>query len=212
MSDEEPTHEETEFERLYAPATKQRVFVDCGFHRGEGITEFRTKLHIDEHWILHAFELQELQPQDIPEWLQSHPNFTLHQKAAWFEDGPLDFKRSSNSQCTTVTASGHAYPDQDKLCNFSQEWAPESEPIEGVDLWRFIAGLGDADVYLKLDVEGSEYVMLRNLLQRPTEVPSLRIMWVETHARYMPKEDEHTTRKLLSDVRQETNVVVRPWY
>ena len=52
-SDEEPTREgnprlaynnplsaflcttETEFDRLYAAATKQRVFVDCGFHRGE---------------------------------------------------------------------------------------------------------------------------------------------------------------------------------
>jgi len=37
---------------------------------------------------------------------------------------------------------------------------------QGVDIWRFIADLGDADVYLKLDVEGSEYQMLRNLISR----------------------------------------------
>merc|ERR1711871_227798 len=135
MADVRREHEEEEFERLWAPALKPRVFVDCGFHQGEGIGEFRTKLRIDDTWVLHAFELQCV-PQ-LPEWLQAHPSFTLHPKAAWFEDGSLCFRQSSNTQCTTLVDSGHEFPERDDFCDFEQEWA-EEEMIEAVDLWRFI--------------------------------------------------------------------------
>lgn len=169
------------------------------------------KLHIDETWQIHSFELQEVDPEAIPQWLQDHPSFTLHNKAAWHDDTELEFRSSSNTECTTLLASGHAFPDHDEICNFSQTWSADTQKIEAVDIWRFITALGEADVYLKMDVEGSEYAMLRNLLTRDPPT-NLQIMWVETHARYMPGEDERSTKRLLQEVQEKTGVIVRPWY
>ena len=169
------------------------------------------KLHIDDTWVIHSFELQAVSPEAIPEWLQKHPKFTLHQAAAWHEDCELEFRSSSNTECTTLLASGHAFPEHDDLCNFDQKWSEKTEKIAAVDIWRFICELGDADVYLKMDVEGSEYAILRNLLTR-SPPSNLQIMWVETHARYMPGEDDTTTKRLLKEVQDKTGVVVRPWY
>ena len=60
------------------------------------------KLHIDETWQIHSFELQEVDPEAIPQWLQDHPSFTLHNKAAWHDDTELEFRSSSNTECTVV--------------------------------------------------------------------------------------------------------------
>lgn len=169
------------------------------------------KLHIDETWQIHSFELQKVEPEAVPPWLQEHPSFTLHKEAVWHQDTTLEFRSSSNTECTTLCASGHSFPEHDEVCDFSQTWSDETERIPAVDIWRFISDLGDADVYLKMDVEGSEYAILRNLLTRDPPT-NLRIMWVETHARYMPEEDSLSTKKLLKEVQQKTGVIVRPWY
>ena len=34
----------------------KNIFIDCGFHLGEGLTEFISMLNIDSNWEIHCFE------------------------------------------------------------------------------------------------------------------------------------------------------------
>lgn len=46
---------------------KKNIFIDCGFHCGEGLTEFAAKLGIDNTWDVYAFEAN---PHiNIPEYI-----------------------------------------------------------------------------------------------------------------------------------------------
>merc|ERR1712227_315897 len=109
----EPPDEEVEFERLWKDPVRQRVFVDCGFHNGEGLSEFQTKIGIDDKWVIHAFEIQDVNMEHIPEWLQRHPHFTLHNAAAWVEPCTLQFRVADDTKCSTLVASGHSFAKYD---------------------------------------------------------------------------------------------------
>jgi len=208
--DEAPSVDEIELKRLWDAPQRQRCFVDCGFHQGEGITEFKTKLGIDEDWLIHSFEVQPVDLEAIPAWLREHPGFHLHNKAVWFEECELQFKPSNDTCCTAIVDCDHEFPEFDEVHKTSLKWA-ESQSIEAVDIWNFISKLGDKDVYLKLDIEGSEYKVLRSLLAREQCPNNLRIMWVETHERFVPGESRESTKQLLANVR-DLGVVVRPWF
>ena len=35
---------------------KKKIFLDCGFHHGEGLAQFERILRINNEWIVHCFE------------------------------------------------------------------------------------------------------------------------------------------------------------
>jgi hypothetical protein len=47
---------------------------------------------------------------------------------------------------------------------------------------------GDIEIYLKIDIEGAEYALLRHLLKHPSVFRNVQYVIIEWHGRYMPRE------------------------
>lgn len=77
----------------------KNVFIDCGFHHGEGLTHFIDMLGIDQTWDVHCFEpnpechmierLTDLLPIDFGN------NVFPHESAVWIADGETDFTQEN---------------------------------------------------------------------------------------------------------------------
>src|SRR5687768_17464538 len=83
----------------------KKVFVDCGFHHGEGLAQFERKLGINNEWIVHCFEPN---PECFMQRrLLNRYDFVLggrltlinivsHVKAVWIYDGEVSFSQENH--------------------------------------------------------------------------------------------------------------------
>ena len=84
----------------------------------------------------------------------------IQRKAAWIADGEIGFREQGAGSWVT---------DSD-----------DAPRVPSVDLARFIAGLPYSPIVLKLDCEGSEYDLLRHLMNTRTD-KRLELAIVEWH-------------------------------
>jgi FkbM family methyltransferase len=97
---------------------------------------------------------------ELGAYLVGETTVRLERMAAWTYDGEIGFR--SEGLRSWVTS------------------APDAEKVPCFDLARFIAGLDDDEVVLKIDAEGAEYDLLEHLIDTRTDA-LLRLVWVEWH-------------------------------
>lgn len=182
----------------------KKVFIDGGFHLGEGLAEFKQMLNITNEWEIHAFEPN----THCNNSMVNEPNVHFHRKAIWVEDGQQMFncennnatnspKKNSTSNldgwgsCLTNIQSSHTF-DQQIL-------------VETVDFSSFISQFDGCEVYCKLDIEGSEFKVLRKLLSSGN-LSIIKELWVEWHDMDLPNESFATRQVLIDEVSKITKI------
>jgi len=165
-----------------------KIFLDLGAHYGEGLLQFIPILNLDKDWEIHSWEPNPISsPEPTFEQLrrEQNLNITLHRAAAWIKDGTVTFNRfGSNGQSegslVADTGGGKEYGD------FHSDVEVPSE-----DIYNFIQRFKpDDEIYIKMDIEWSEYPLLENLISRgwPTNVKKI---WIEWHNRHVPEYIQH---------------------
>jgi len=181
---------------------KQKVFLDMGTHRFEGLEEFTRKLNIDHTWKVYCYEANPIiyqssseKKQEIQDKYQelhhmnkavSDQNGTIQMnihEGAWMSwDGNIflaDYTCGSNILSIdpkSDTVNGAKF----NICHQTVECVDIREIIQQILLEN--AGF-ETEIYVKCDIEGSEFTVLPRLLES-LGIDSIQEIYIEWHERF----------------------------
>lgn len=173
-------------------------FLDLGAHKLEGLKEFTQKLNIGKSWKVYSYEpnilIQEETKKVVEEIKNNYKSLEFYDKAVMDESGVITFNCHKG-----------AWKNQDK----NEYWdgyttgsnAMETNPIidigngvlfdtvqydvECVAIEDILEGIcskdPDAEIYIKCDIEGSEFVVLPRIIESEyaKNIVEIHIEWHE---------------------------------
>lgn len=162
----------------------KKVFIDGGAHKGEAIEMLLEKRPDMDGCDIHFFEPN----PDLIELLEEMGkkeekyNIKVHHSAVWVDDNGVEFLESIerwNTLASTVVPSmkeiGGLKLDRDN---------PQKVPSK--NLMTFLDEFEDDDyIILKLDIEGSEYFVIDDLL-RSKQLKKIDEIYIEWHDHFFP--------------------------
>lgn len=197
----------------------KNVFIDCGFHHGEGLTHFIDMLGIDQTWEVHCFEpnpechtLERI--RGLMELCLSDRLVFPHRKAVWIKDGTVNFSQENWEISNSGSPKNPCVLDGWASCitELNKAWPGLMPPIEVpcIDFSKFLLErrvfhFGKCEIYCKMDIEGAEFAVLRKMLKDGT-VKYFKKLWVEFHERYIPGENRQTKAALIRELSLYTEI------
>ena len=149
----------------------KKIFLDCGTHYGEGLSNFISAFSMDSSWEIYSFEpnnylCSEHNRQNVYE------NITYINKAIYVHNNTIKFNI--------------AYPNTDASSIYKTHIGDnfyESVLVECVDLSQFILDNFSIEDYivLKMDIEGAEYEVLRKMI-KDNSINYIKDLYVEFHS------------------------------
>lgn len=197
--------------------TKQNIFLDCGGHHLEGLAHVINQKIIDETFEIHIFEPNpECRIEDRLKTFQYNPlNYTLHQKLVWTSDGNIAFNqenhiKSGSGSPTDGTSELDGWGSSAVGIGYIHGGYSEPIMVECIDFSRFIRELpAESNIICKLDIEGSEFAVLRKLLDDGT-INKISKLYVEFHNYQMPHISYETTSNLILEI-QSRGIEINMW-
>jgi FkbM family methyltransferase len=196
----------------------KNIFLDCGSHHLEGLTHFIDNNVIDESFEIHTFEANPAcrVEERIKTFKYKDFNCTLHNKAVWIEDGKIYFNQENHEQ----SRSGSPTDGTSNLDGWASSidgigfvYGGYSTPIEveSVDFSKFVKELPEnANIICKLDIEGSEFEVLRKMIDEGT-INRISKFFVEFHERFMPNESVQSKDELVNQIRNK-GIEIDTWF
>ena len=192
------------------------IFIDGGTHLCEGLRKFIEMGIIDSNTEVHTFEPN---PScNVVERIKEFSNYnvTYHDSAIWISDGLVKF----NQENTELSRSGSPNDGQSitdgwasSVDNIGFVWKgyEESINVKCIDFSKFIESLDiNLKIICKLDIEGSEFVVLRHLISTGV-ISRISEFYIEFHEWTMNNESVESKNKLIKEI-TDTGVIVHPWY
>ena len=181
------------------------IFIDCGYHLGEGMKEFTQKLGINKDWEVHAFEPN---PACIG-GPTSHPSpWTYYPAAVWIHNDTVVFNQQHQDSAKSPTVGSVNVLDgwgshvKDTAANHVYD---TEVTVDAIDFAEFLARYEPHTVYCKMDIEGAEFSVLRRVLELGV-ANRFKHLWVEWHSQNIPNESQATVNELVEQLKQHTTV------
>jgi FkbM family methyltransferase len=179
----------------------KKIFIDCGFHLGEGLKEFTDILNIDSTWDIYAFEANPY--CEIEKKAKNYPfKVNTFNKAVWIKDGFSLFNcqnqtstQSPTEGSTHVLDGWGSYLTETK----SNQIFENQVQIETIDFSEFLKQFKDCEVYCKMDIEGAEFEILRKCVEDKT-YKLINTLWVEWHDVAIDTESPQTVNKIIESL------------
>jgi FkbM family methyltransferase len=185
-----------------------KYFIDCGSHHGEKIKKFIDLYKIGQEWKIYSFEPNKESYNILKSIDNGGYDINPLNAGIWKFDGELLF----NPETTQKHLGGKNDGEVSTFMNLDN-WRikhsgnpgagdfNDSYKIDVVNLSRFLKELDDPEyVLLKMDIEGSEYDVLRHLISE-SSISIINDLYVEFHDWAMLSEDSNSTRLLLDQIR-----------
>jgi len=183
----------------------KKIFPDCGTHSSQALHHFQRRGIIDSSWEIHAFEAN-----PACQLLRRLEEFRLtvipHPCAARISDGSVVFRQENHklSHSGSPTGGESSVDGWGSLVAAVGVQPPgyESEIIVPcIDLSRFVKELpSPTEMVCKLDVEASEFVILRWMLSNGT-IDRIPKLYVEFHQGMVGTETDESVNDLASQIR-----------
>jgi FkbM family methyltransferase len=189
----------------------KNVFLDCGYHLGEGLTNFTNLLNINNDWEVHVFE-----PNPycyIEKNITQHPfKIHPHKVAVWTEDTSLKFNIQHQNQLASPKKNSHHELDGWGSCitelNSSHTYNTQEEVI-AINFSDFLKQFTNHKIFCKMDIEGAEFPVLRKLIHDDT-IKLISEMWIEWHTVDFKDENRQTEQQLIKQLNLYTKT--NRWY
>lgn len=159
-----------------------KILVDCGSNLGQGYEQIKSLEKIDSFWDIEMFEPS---PECVKHLVSKYntDNFNINNKAVYTSYGEKEFHFTQDlSGEVSYTSVGSKLGEVKHLFTNRNSLYSLSEPIivETIDLSDFIDKLDYKYICLKLDVEGSEYDILRRMIET-SSLKKINKLYVEFH-------------------------------
>lgn len=193
----------------------KNIFLDCGTHLCEGLIDFYNKGIINSSYEIHAFEANPA--CNIHERIKQLPlNITPYNKAVWVEDGFVTFNQENHRKSLTGSPTDN-YSDIDGWgssvdgIGFNHPGYDTQVVVPCIDFSKFIQSLPEnSNIICKMDIEGSEFKVLRHLIEQGT-IANIKEIYIEFHERFMPLESKHNEDELIHQI-SSFGVKVNNWF
>lgn len=176
-----------------------KYFLDLGAHKLEGLQEFTEKLSIDKEWHVQSYEPNIFVYTEAEKKAKlvkdNYKSFVLHKKAVMHENGFVTFnchkgswKDESKEEYLPQMTTGGNVLDFNPHLDIGNRVVFDSEPheIECVDIEDILKEIcekdSEAEIYIKCDVEGSEFVVLPRIIESNYS-SHIKEMYIEWHER-----------------------------
>lgn len=157
---------------------KNKYFLDCGFYVGKALEYYAPFL--DDSWTVYAFE-----PNINLDVLESVKRFPFKvewiPKAVWTEDGEVEFRLTGRNDASHIDGI--------------RDSVDRKVTVPSIDFSKFVSELPEGIIVCSMDIEGSEYPVLRKMLADGT-AKRLNLLDIEFHHRLLEEEDNATSSAL----------------
>jgi FkbM family methyltransferase len=193
----------------------KNIFLDCGTHLCEGLINFYNNGIIDDSFEIHTFEANPA--CNVEERIKQLPlNIISYNKAVWIEDGFVYFNQENHKKSQTGSPTD-GYSEIDgwgsSVDGIGFNHAGYGEPIKipSIDFSKFLLTLPeDSNIICKMDIEGSEYKVLRHLIKEKT-ISRIKSLYIEFHERFIVEESPETEQELVKQI-ESFGVKVYQWF
>lgn len=194
-----------------------KYFLDFGGHHGEGMMHFIDKYDIDSSWTIYTFEPNKLSFDILKNNKYKNCNITHINKGIWISDTILTFSPETTSETygKMDDGAGSTFLDlNDWNIKNNGNWGAgtydKKYDVEVLDLSKLLKSLIDVEFLLiKMDIEGSEYPILRKIIKDGT-INIIDDIYVEFHDWAMNSETEQTTNELINII-SNMGVNIKKW-
>lgn len=184
-----------------------KYFIDCGTHHGEGLMHFVDQYNIDSTWTIHTFEPNKASFEFLKSFEYKNCNIVKHNVGIWTEDTTLTFRPETTHPVNGRTADGAGstfISENNWNIKTPGNWGAgdylETYEVPVIDLSKFLKELKDPEfILLKVDIEGSEYSVLRKLIN-DNSIKLVNDVYVEFHDWAMSTTGMDTTDILIKEI------------
>jgi len=168
----------------------RKAYFDFGAHHGAGLRQMTKILGIDASWDIHLFEPNP--HTDTRASLADYPYpFHFYRAAIWSISGTIEFLPQAmiDERCPVVM-SAQGYIRQPIFDGMGSAVAVAGScepglgrvrvPVEAVGIAEALSRTSAREIYIKMDIEASEYEVLTALLRSPV-ASSVQEAYVEWH-------------------------------
>lgn len=174
-------------------------FLDLGAHKLEGLKEFTKKLGIDKNWKVYSYEpnilIQEDAKKVVEELQNNYKSLDFYNKAVMDESGIITFnchKGAWRDQQKEEYIDGYTTGSNALDTNPSIDigngvvFDTVQYDVECVAIEDILKGIcsedSNAEIYIKCDIEGSEFVVLPRIIESEYS-KNIVEMYIEWHER-----------------------------
>ena len=177
----------------------KKVYLDLGGNKGQGLRSFISMYGIDSTWTVETFEPD---PNcNIEKHIEDLDFVKINKKAIWIHDGEVEFSQMVNN---TEGSSVECLMSEGSCSDSNSDSFRKHDNIikvECVDISSLLKKYNDFDfVLVKMDIEGSEFKVLRKILEDDT-ISNIKHLYVEWHQQYVKDENLSTVEDLKNKIR-----------
>jgi len=187
--------------------------LDMGSNVGQGLNKLNEKLNAlgNPNWEVYSFEANPHINISL-----SFDNYTFINKAIYTKETEIEFTIASRISKLTakgiyleqnkgdLSAVGSFLHIEDNLVSFDDRQV-KVQKVKTINAIGFLQDLIKDDpccrIYIKMDIEGAEFLVCRELVKHTKITNNIVEMWVETHERNFEKENHSTAVALLDSLR-----------
>jgi len=192
----------------------KNIFIDCGTHLCEGIINFYNDKIINDTFEIHTFEANPA--CNVAERIKQIPlNITSYNKAVWVENGTITFNQENHKKSQTGSPTD-GYSDVDGWgssvdgIGFNHAGYDTQVVVPSIDFSEFVNSFDDSYIICKMDIEGSEYAVLRHMIKEKT-ISKINEIYIEFHERFIEEESSETEAELVKQI-ESFGVKVHQWF
>jgi FkbM family methyltransferase len=193
----------------------KKVFLDCGTHLCEGLNHFIANGLIDNSFEVHTFEANPA--CNIGERVKDLPiKVKCHNVAVWVKDGYVQFnqenhKKSGSNSPTDGASDIDGWGSSVSETGFVHAGYDTQVKVKSIDFSKFLGKFSKDDlIYCKMDIEGSEFFVLRHLIETG-EIAKINTLFVEFHPINIAEESQKTIDYLVHQIKVR-GVEVKMWW
>lgn len=147
----------------------KKILLDFGANRGQGLKSIS---NLDTFSIIVSYEPNPELYEFLIRSFKENSNMMFINAAVWKHTGTVSFSVQKNDEASSVE------------CIFSG-WGPHDNIIKApcIDILEIIKQYSEDEITIKMDIEGSEFVVLRRLLEDTCACKNIKKMYIEWHNR-----------------------------
>lgn len=183
----------------------KNVFLDLGSHKGEGLLEFLENGIIDSTYDIFCFEAspnlntyEEIKKKTnhIPDIIN---NIKFENVAIWTEDGELKFNDRRDMASHLIDSNFNYFQKKDEYNIIN---------VKCINFSNFLKNLPEcSNIVCKMDIEGSEFNVLRHLIEDNT-IGIINKIYIEFHPEEVidikgtKNENNNSVSKIVEDIKK----------